>query len=332
MFATSIVLPVFPASIGSNVQTSQTLDPASGDPDPAGWRTQADDYGRDFGAIYDAVFPMDDAARAAADRLFGLGTAVVRSRLTGNRPGRADAGVDRDPDRPSFAEFGVGSGRVALPLALRGGAVTGVDRSPELLASAARRAAETGCHDWIIARADIRDWVAREPADVAYCICATLSMLEGVSDQRRVLRNMRRSIGSHGFVVIETHHPDRVRALHRTSRVVEFDTAVPGLPGGLHSRSVLAADGTAWGVRHTWNAPEPGSATEFSRLIDPEDLVALAAGEGLALVSLESGWSSQIHDPMSPTYVAVFRPARADPFPPPRMAGPVWPADSGRTP
>lgn len=308
------------------------MDPAAGDPDPARWRTQADDYGRDFGAIYDAVFPMDDDARAAAERLFGLGTAVLRSRLADRRPRRAEPGDGRGSEQPSFAEFGVGSGRVALPLALRGGAVTGVDRSPELLASAARRAAETGCVDWTLARADIRDWVAVEPAHVAYCICATLSMLEGVPDQRRVLRNMRHSIDSHGRVVIETHNPDRIRALHRTGRVVEFDTAVPGLPGGLHSRSVLSGNGTAWSLHHTWNAPGAGSATEFSRLIDPAHLVALAAGEGLALVSLESGWSSQRHDPMSPTYVAVFRPTRADPFPPRTMAGLPWPAESGRTP
>jgi 2-polyprenyl-3-methyl-5-hydroxy-6-metoxy-1,4-benzoquinol methylase len=312
---------MFPTTIRSDVHASPTSERESVTTAPEGWHTQAEDYGRRFSAVYDAVFPMDAAAEAAADLLFRLGTAAAVTVSDG----------DTHRSSPVLAEFGVGSGRVALPLVLRGASVTGVDRSPELLAAAARRAVESCCRTIDLVHGDIRTWSAPRPVDVAYCICATLSMLEHESEHRQVLRNMARSIHSAGFVVVETHSPERIRALHRSAPVMEFDTAVDGLPGGLHSRSELDADGSAWSVHHTWSAPAPAAATEYSRLIEPRQLVALAAAAGLEMVTLASGWSSEPLDPLSPTYVCVLRPATADPSETRTMSDPAGPAESGWT-
>lgn len=317
---------------GSTVQQSGAAGPSSVDQTPARWGTQADDYGRDFGAVYDRVFPIDDQAHAAADRLLGIGTEVTTAALDDALVTPRPTTTPAARGRGSFAEFGVGSGRVALLLAAAGSAVIGIDRSPELLGAAERRAGEIVGGRIDLVRADIRDWVAPAPVDVAYCICATLSMIQDDADHRQVLRNMRRSIGSGGRVVIETHSPDRVRRMHQDSRVVEFDTVVPGLPGGLLSRSVLADDARSWSVQHTWRDPGPASATEFSRLIDPYRLVALAAAEGLELVALESGWASEAHDSLSPTYVCVFRPVTAGASAPHTPSGRPRPVPTGRTP
>ncbi|WIE83510.1 class I SAM-dependent methyltransferase [Curtobacterium sp. MCPF17_021] len=62
-------------------------------------------YGQQFAAIYDDVFPPDPD-------LVGL--------LTQSQPTTA-------------LELGVGTGRIAVPLAHAGVAVTGVDLSPEML-------------------------------------------------------------------------------------------------------------------------------------------------------------------------------------------------------
>lgn len=254
------------------------------DPEPA-WATQPSAYGQQFRDIYDALFPLDDAAAATADRLARLG------------PGGGSAG--------RFVEFGVGTGRVALPLAAAGAAVTGVDLSPELLRGAADRARAAGLTIDLV-QGDIRQWVAPRPADVAYCICATISMLPSPAEHQQVVDGLARSVRPGGHVVIETHSPARVRLLHRDSATVEFRTALPGRPVGLPTVSHLDASGR-WSLTYRWDDPEPREAREFSRLIEPTELAAMARRAGLEPVATTSSWTGDGLDPLDPTYISVFR-------------------------
>jgi 2-polyprenyl-3-methyl-5-hydroxy-6-metoxy-1,4-benzoquinol methylase len=244
------------------------------------WADQSANYGAQFGGIYDSLFPRDDSAERAADRLAALG------------PGGR------------FVEFGIGTGRIALPLAARGAAVTGVDLSPELLSQAAERAREAGLTLELI-RADIRDWVAPEPADVAYCVCATISMLGSPIEHQQVVDNLAASIRPGGHVVVETHTPDRIRLLHRDTDTVSFRTPLAGSDTGLDTEARLA--GSRWTVSYRWTDTQAHSATEFSYLIEPAELTEMARRAGLEPVSTSSSWTGTGVDPAAPTYISVFR-------------------------
>jgi 2-polyprenyl-3-methyl-5-hydroxy-6-metoxy-1,4-benzoquinol methylase len=254
--------------------------------DQGGWSNQSVEYGRSFSPIYDQVFPRDDTALSAASFLHRLATSMV------DGPG---------VPRASACEFGVGTGRVALPLSQLGVPVTGVDSSAELLARVDTSA------DLITALGDIRRWRAAQPVTLSYCICATLSMLESTSEQTEALRRMAESTCPGGHVVVETHSPERVRRAHGDRRVIDFDSPVGGLGRTLRSRSTLTEDGSAWHLQHRWGDAPDEQATEFSRLLEPAHLVQLARNVGLIPTGLFSGWSGQPIDPLSPTYTAVFQ-------------------------
>lgn len=118
--------------------------------------------------------------------------------------------LDATREHERVLEYGVGSGRVALPMARRGQWVTGVDKSPHMLASLA---------------ADLRD----EPPDVR----AHLRLVEG--DARVLELPERFDAITCPYNGIAHHHDldqlgaffGRVRRHLRAGGVFVFDVAVP---------------------------------------------------------------------------------------------------------
>lgn len=259
---------------------------------------QSRSYGAALHTVYDHLFPPGPAADALAEDLLALTGAP----------------------HPVVVELGVGTGRVALPLARRGARVTGVDSSPELLA-VARAAADREGTALRLVRADLRSWVPDVRADLVVCVCATLSMLLTAAEQRRALAVAAAALAPGGRVVVETHRPDPVRRLHAGRAVVELDLPSHGLPGGVRTTSRLPHPDATWTVEHRWH--EDGRAqhaVEHARLLDRAELLALAAEAGLAPVPTPG----RLADPGSPTYTVVL--AAADPRP--TTAGPSTPEEA----
>jgi SAM-dependent methyltransferase len=242
-------------------------------------------YGREFGEIYDLVFPpAPEAGQAAA----------LLHRLAGG-------------GAPEVVELGVGSGRVAVPLARLGARVVGVDTSPELLARARSRAGAEGL-DVRLVEADLRTWRSPRPVDLVYCVCGTLSMLATPEEQAAALAGAAASTRPGGAVVVETHSPERVRRLHARQDRVSVHADVPDLPGGLTTLSVLAPGSLRWRVEHTWSLDgRPRTAQEFSTLTDADRLDAMAATAGLQPERRASDWTGAPYEPYCPMYVCVYR-------------------------
>src|SRR5688572_1528720 len=98
----------------------------------------AGSYGRGFADVYDDWYADVSDVEATVEAVDRLASAV-----------------DGSPRR--VLELGVGTGRLAIPLALRGCAVTGVDASPEMLEQLRRKPDGDRVHTVLVDMAAIGD-------------------------------------------------------------------------------------------------------------------------------------------------------------------------------
>lgn len=244
---------------------------------------QTRSYGAQFHTVYDDLFPPAEAERAAEFLVVLAGRAW-----------------------PRVVELGVGSGRVALPLARRGARVTGVDTSEDLLAVAAGR---DGGARLRLVRDDIRTWRPDgPPADLVACVCATIAQLPGPDDRRAALATAAAAVRPGGRVVVETHSPDRVRRIHRDATRVETELPASGTTGTVRLVSRLEDPAGPWCLEHRWHDRDGTAhhAVEYACLVEPSELDVMAGAAGLRPAGRYADWDGAPADPLSPTYIAVF--------------------------
>jgi len=105
-------------------------------------------------------------------------------------------------------ELGVGTGRIAIPTAMAGVSLIGVDSSPEMLAVCWERAREAG----IAERLDLRYGDMRDPpveGTFPLVIVPFRSMLhmETDADRRAVLRAIKRHLARDGRLIFDVFAP-----------------------------------------------------------------------------------------------------------------------------
>jgi SAM-dependent methyltransferase len=93
-----------------------------------------------------------------------------------------------------------GPGRHSLPLAQKGFAVTGVDRSPFLLAKARERMAGERVE---LIEADMREFVRERAFDLALSLFTSFGYFDTRGEDLAVLRNIRTSLKAGGTFVID---------------------------------------------------------------------------------------------------------------------------------
>jgi len=90
-------------------------------------------------------------------------------------------------------ELAVGTGRIAVPIALAGVDVIGVDSSPAMLEQARANAAAAGV-ELDLHEGDMRDLEVAEPAALIYCPFRALLHLPTWADRRRVFERVASSL------------------------------------------------------------------------------------------------------------------------------------------
>jgi len=262
-------------------------------------------YGRQFADFYDRLFPGGPAVAQTVRRLADL------------HPG----------DGAATLELGVGTGRVALPLAKLVGPVVGVDSSPEMLAVLTETMAADGpvtavIGDGSVAPAvgdpvtpvlgDLRHWADERQYGLVYCVCGTLSMLLDPQEQARAVQTAADRLAPGGTLVIETHNPAFALALNQGRARESYFTPYPGRDTGLLSYSTIDADRRIWHLSHIWfEQGRSRIATELSRLTTPDEVDAYAEQAGLRLVERHSDWAGTPFTGAEPMHVSVYRPADA---------------------
>jgi len=172
----------------------------------------------EFAWAYDLL-----VARPVADECAGMAAWLARR---GVRPPAA------------VLDAGCGTGRYAVELARHGFAVTGVDRSPELLAEAAARAREAELPITLV-EADLRALLAGPRHDAVVCR-GVLNDVIGVVDRAAVLEGFALALRPGGVVVLDVRDWDLTVARKTAEPVTDRRVATPR--GTLTFRSVTRLD------------------------------------------------------------------------------------------
>lgn len=238
-------------------------------------------YGRQFAEFYNQIFPPGD------------GTAKW---LAGLQPG----------DGTPALELGVGTGRIALPLADHAGEVVGVDSSPEML-EMLRSALAREPRPVTVVHGDIRTYRSERKHGLVFCVCGTLSMLLDPAEQQQVLETCAQSLAPGGVVVIETHNPAFVDGMHE-GRLRDTFFIPCGENAGLQSYSLIIPAQQIWHLSHIWH--EDGRtrlASETSRLTTPAEIDAYAERAELRLEARYGDWHGSPFTGTEPMCISVYR-------------------------
>lgn len=205
--------------------------------------------------------------------------------------------------RGRVCELGVGTGRLALPLARSGVDLVGVDASPSMLA--ALRAKPRGPAVPVV-RADLAALPFRAGAGFAIVFAAynTLFNVDTDEGQEACVRDAAALLDPGGLLVLEAFVPD--------------DDAPDG-PGPLEVRSVEAdrvvltacvrdaADGTLTGQHIDLTDDGVRLRPWRLRYRSPDELDELAATAGLEAHYRWADWAGTPFGPDDPVHVSVYR-------------------------
>ena len=195
-------------------------------------------------------------------------------------------------------ELGIGTGRIALPLAQRGVPVHGVDMSKAMVA---RLRAKPGGEDVGVTIGDFATTTVDGTFSLAYLVFNTISNLTTQAAQVACFRNVASHLEPGGCFLIEVGIPElrrlppgeTIRAFHVSDArwgLDEYDVAVQGLT----SHHFEIVDGRAERLsvpfRYTW----------------PAELDLMAQLAGMRLRERWSGWKREPFTSESRKHVSVW--------------------------
>jgi SAM-dependent methyltransferase len=247
-----------------------------------------DYFGEDVAASYDdddaEVFAPDVVA-ATADFLAGLAA--------------EGAPAEDGPGRPSALEFGVGTGRIALPLSERGVLVHGIDLSEAMVA---RLRAKPGAERVSVTVGDFATAAAGRTFRLVYLVYNTIGNLTSQDDQVECFRNAAAHLEPGGHFVIEVGVPD-LRRLPPGQTVVPF-TVRPGRLG--FDEYDVVNQGLV--SHHYWetNGHWESMSMPF-RYVWPAELDLMARLAGMRLRDRWANWNREPFTAESTTHISVWR-------------------------
>jgi SAM-dependent methyltransferase len=209
--------------------------------------------------------------------------------------------VDLSVDRTAL-ELGIGTGRIALPLAERGIRVHGIDLSEAMVA---RLRAKPGAEEIGVTIGDFATTTVDGRFSVAYLIFNTIMNLTTQDEQVACFQNVAAHLHPGGRFVIEVMVPDLQRL--PPGETVRPFTVSPTRLGfdeydiatqGLISHHYWAVDGKL-----------EGDSMPF-RYVWPEELDLMARLAGMSLRERWSGWKREPFTSESRQHISVWEKSR----------------------
>lgn len=260
-------------------------------------------YGRSFADVYDLWYPSDDDTTGTIDYLVGLSSPAAR-----------------------ILEVGVGTGRLAIPLALFGHEVVGIDSSEEMLGLLATKATTAGVaiHAVLGDASAVEAWPT-ERFDLVVAAFNFVFNLIGDDAKQSFLDHAGRSLSDQGQLVVESYVPisssdeprrgddPGARATNPTAerhvelKEISFDSVV------LIASETDHTTGTVIGQHIELRDGEPVRLRPWRvHVVTPQHLDVLANRAGLELVGRSGSWDGTPFDSDSHRAISVYRRSQPD--------------------
>jgi SAM-dependent methyltransferase len=201
-------------------------------------------------------------------------------------------------------ELGVGTGRLAVPLALAGLDVVGIDASAAMLDRLARRDGGDAVRAVL---GDMVDDLPAGPFDAALVAYNTIFNLTDATRQQACFRSVAERLAPGGAFVVEAFVPTTGGERRESVTVRSLAVGEVVLSVSVDDPSAQRAEGQfvhiteAHGVRlRPWSI----------RWSTPEQLDEMAAIAGLVLTERFEDATRAAFDDNSPTHVSIYRPSR----------------------
>ncbi len=202
----------------------------------------------------------------------------------------------------SLLDLACGPGRYALPFALAGFEVTGVDRTQFLLDEASRRASQAGATvEWV--HEDMRQFVRPASFDLAINLFTSFGYFDDPAENRRVLQNLYDSLKPGGTFVFDHLGKEVLAARYQPTRSTELaDGRV------LVNRTRITHDWSR--VDDEWTLIAGGRTKSFRIghwIYSGREFRELLASVGFNEVALYGTFEGTPYDPQAQRLIAVAR-------------------------
>lgn len=207
--------------------------------------------------------------------------------------------AEADRQGGSVLELGCGTGNKLIPIASDGRPCVGLERSPDMLAEARRKAEARGVGlEWV--QGDMREFDLGRTFDLVIIAANSLLHLHEVRDLVDCFRSVRRHLAPGGRLVFDVFNPsvrmlaqaDGVRRRREELSFVDPDRGV------VHVDVADTYDAAAQVTRGTWHFSTDSEADVVVapleiRSIFPQELPLLLSLGGLRLVERFGDWSGR---------------------------------------
>lgn len=202
----------------------------------------------------------------------------------------------------SLHEFGIGTGRLALPLTEAGFTVTGVDTSPFMLERLRLKDPDNTIRAF---KGDfVKEEISESNFDVVLLACNTLFVASTLWQQQSVFQNAANCLAETGLFIIETFNPVQyIRAPQpelemrnlATDLVLFTQNHIDVTSQTLHANNLVLRDGKM-----------TLQYTQKLRFMTHFEMDAVAASAGLMLKERTNDWSGTTFNEFSPQIISVY--------------------------
>jgi SAM-dependent methyltransferase len=233
-------------------------------------------YGERIAEVYDLFYGRRDNPETVADFL---------APLAGKR--RA-------------LELGIGTGRIAIPLAARGVRVVGIDASPAMVA---KMRDKPGGADIPVVMGNFADVKVTGGFGLVYIAFSTLFALRDQDEQLRCFQHVAKRILPAGAFVVEAFNPDH-SILAQRQRVTAADVGTDHALLDLATNDVVNQTVRAQHILFTTGGVQMYPVQ--LRFAYPSELDLMARLSGMRLRERYGGWDRSPFTAASPVHISVY--------------------------
>jgi SAM-dependent methyltransferase len=228
---------------------------------------------------------------------YGDAWAEIYDAATSSSPGEVELLAELAGDGPVL-ELGVGTGRVAVPLAERGLDVHGLDPSQGMLARLRRKSDRVELHEGLM-----DDFDLGLEFSLVYVVASTIFAPLTQDEQVVTFRNVARHLPPGGLFLVQAYVPDLTR-FDRGQRTSAVDVALEGV--ALEATKVDRARQLLTGQRIVVSEQDTRLYPLMIRFAYPSELDLMAQLAGLRLRDRWGDFERTPYDSTSQAHVSVY--------------------------